>query len=423
MLQALASLLTGQWGISESLLRLALEIENTSRNRLLAYQSITDFNALKVLKAFREVGVSEAHLQASHGYGYFDLGRESLDRVFAEIFGAEDALVRPQLISGTQAIRVALFGALRPGDELLVVPALPYDTLLPVFGLKEASGSLKEWGVSIRGIEAREILEDRMNLTDRSKVMFIQRSKGYRWQPSISISELSALIAKIKSCSPKVWVVVDNCYGEFVEEKEPTEVGADLVVGSLLKNPGGGLSPTGGYLAGKAELIHRAAAALNAPGLGKDVGPTLSLGRSFFTGLFLAPQFVGEALKTVHFAAELFDRLGYRVLPEPGDHRTDIIQAIALGTREAVLAFARGIQKAGPLDRSAIPLGAAMAGYADEIVMSGGTFTQGGSLELSCDAPLRPPFAVYVQGGLFALHGKLGILLAATEVEQARKQG
>lgn len=418
-LSQMASTLKLDWGIPDSLIEIALEAEEQSRSFEAKCDFVAGKNFLKVLRGFESAGAANAHLTGSHGYGYFDAGREALDHLYAAVFGGEDALVRSQFVSGTHVLRTALFGLLRPGDHLLVLPAAPYDTLLAVFGLRPAAGSLNEWGVKVSTSDIHGFLEDGFQWPDPLKAVFIQRSKGYRWQDSISIEQLSQAIKKVKSRSAATVVVVDNCYGEFVEEQEPPEVGADLTAGSLLKNPGGGICPTGGYLVGKRALVEQAAAALTAPGLGKEVGPTLGVTRNFFHGLFLAPGFVGEALKTAQFGSALFKRLGYSVLPGSPEKRTDIIQAIELESREAVLAFARGIQSAGPLDSSAVPVGAPMAGYSDPIVMAGGTFIQGGSLELSCDAPLRPPYVVYVQGGLSSLHGKLGYLLAAKALQES----
>lgn len=415
MIGEMRAFLENEWGISKELLRDALEAEMLTERFAASHELVRNQNSLKVLDGFQSAGIRESHLIGSHGYGYHDFGRDAVDALYARIFRAEAALVRPQLVSGTHAIRAALCGVLRPGDHVVVIPAVPYDTLLPVFGFREAPGSLAEWGITPSGLSIPDILEGEFNLPQNTKAVFIQRSKGYRWQLSISIDLIARLISKIKGRNPRVNVIVDNCYGEFVEEREPTEVGADLVIGSLLKNPGGGLCSTGAYLAGKSDLIERAAVALTAPGLGKEVGPTLGLARNFLMGIFMAPHFVSEALTTSIFASAFFEKLGFKVNPEPAELRTDIIQAIELGSRDAVLAFARGIQRAGPLDQTAIPVAAPMAGYTDEIVMSGGTFVQGGSLELSCDAPLRPPYVAYLQGGLSSLHGKLGVLLAAEE--------
>ncbi len=420
MLGQIASDLTHFWNIPKRLVDFAIEVENALELQEKKIDNRAQRNFLKVLSGFRQAGVRESHLLPSHGYGYFDEGREVLDSLYASVFGGEDALVRHQLVSGTHALRCALFGLLRPGDVVAMIPEIPYDTLHPLFGLSENAGSLCAWGVKAVGLSLAGLEEAKLQLPEKTKVVFIQRSKGYAWRDSISIERLERIIRRIKSIRSDISVVVDNCYGEFVEEKEPCDVGADLAVGSLIKNPGGGMAPTGGYIVGKSEAVAKASVALTAPGLGKEVGPTLGISRSFFVGLFLAPQFVGEALKTSLFSARLFERLGYEVLPDFRHERTDIIQAIQLGSREKVLAFARGLQSAGPLEQRAVPEGAPMAGYTDEIVMAGGTFIQGGSLELSCDAPLRSPYIVYLQGGLSSFHGKLGVLLAAREVEESR---
>jgi len=413
MLKTLSQALTRDWNIPPAILSEAIAAELALEKEEAAIETRTAQNSLKVLAAFQKAGIQELHMQTTHGYGYFDRGREALDTLFATIFKAEDALVRPQFVSGTHALRAALFGLLRPGDEVVVIPETPYDTLYPVFGLRKTSGSLMDWGVRVKPTP----LPDLRNVVSRqTKVLFLQRSKGYAWRPSIPIAKLKSIIEEAKSLNPALSVIVDNCYGEFVEEQEPCEVGADLVAGSLIKNPGGGLAPTGAYLAGKHDAIERAADALMAPGLGKEVGPMLGFSRLIFMGILQAPRLVGEALKTACFAALLCKRLGYGVLPEPGESRTDIIQAIELGSPEKVLAFAKGVQSAGPIEAGATPEEAPMAGYESEIVMAGGTFVQGGSLELSCDAPMRPPYHLFLQGGLSAVHGKLGVLLALAAI-------
>lgn len=420
MVRRTASILKDEWGVSDSLLDAAAASEDAIAASCEAIDALSSRRFLKLMGAFRAAGVKESHLHPSFGYGYYDSGRETLDCLFARALGAEDALVRHQLVSGTHALRCALFGLLRPGDELLVVPDAPYDTMRPIFGLKPSPGSLAEWGVSVRLASAADVLSGAAAPGEKTAAVLIQRSKGYAWQDSISIATIEKLIASVKGSKHSVKVVVDNCYGEFVEEREPCEIGADLAVGSLIKNPGGGLAFTGGYVAGKAGAVEQAAIQLTAPGLAKEVGATLGTTRNVFTGLFLAPRFVAEALKTALFAAHLFGSLGYDVLPSADEPRTDIIQAVRLGSRGKVLAFARGIQEAGPLDQGAIPEGAPMAGYADRVVMASGSFVQGGSLELSCDAPLREPYIVYLQGGLTSAHGKLGVLLAARRVLEER---
>ncbi len=420
MVGRISSLLKKEWGIPQTLLDIASSCEKENQSQEESFQIAAEKKKLKILKAFREAGVQEFHLQASSGYGYHDLGREVVDRVFASSFGAEKALVRHQFVSGTHALKTALFSLLRPGDTVLVVPDPPYDTLYPLLGLRKSEGSLREWDISVLYADPQEILSDKIGLNSKIKVVFIQRSKGYSWKNSISVSEIEALISHLKTKQPNLQIVVDNCYGEFVEEKEPSEIGADLIAGSLIKNPGGGMVLTGGYLAGSSAAVEKAAAQFTAPGLGQSVGPSLGMTRSFLMGVFFAPEIVAAALKTAVFASRLFKELGYRVLPEPEDKRSDIIQAIELKTPEKVLAFAKGIQEAGPLDHFSIPEPSLMAGYQDQILMAGGTFVQGGSLELSCDAPMRPPYAVYLQGSLSAIHGKLGVLLAAKEVIHAK---
>jgi cystathionine beta-lyase family protein involved in aluminum resistance len=416
MISNLGFILKESWGIPDFLLEKGMACEKRLGPFEAEIEERAQRNFLKVLKAFRDNGAKESHLYPSFGYGYFDAGREVLERIFAQIFGGEDALVRLQFVSGTHVLRCALFGLLRPGNELLVVPSPPYDTLHPLLGLRASRGSLAEWGVVVRTASVNDLLDEKIAFTPKMKVLLIQRSKGYAWQDSLSIATIEKLIAKAKKMKSDIRVVVDNCYGEFVEEQEPCDVGADLVCGSLIKNPGGALALTGGYLVGKSECVEEAGAQLTAPGLGKEVGATLGMTRHFLAGIFMAPTFVGEALKTALFASALFHDLGYLVLPLPHAKRTDTIQAIQLGSLEKLLAFARGIQSAGPLDSYAKPEGAPLAGYADSIVMAGGSFVQGGSLELSCDAPLRPPYIAYLQGGIFSTHGKLGVLLAGAHV-------
>nr|WP_041570757.1 methionine gamma-lyase family protein [Candidatus Desulforudis audaxviator] len=407
--------------MNDRLLMLADEVEQEITGVCREIEKTAFFNHQKVLAAFHEQRVSEAHFRGTTGYGYGDLGREVLERVWARIFGAESALVRLQIVSGTHALAVGLFGLCRPGDELVAV-GKPYDTLERVIGIREAPGSLAEMGVSYRQVDLSPDGEPDPEgllaaLGPRTRVILLQRSRGYEWRSPLHLEAMARLIDAVKLRFPRVCVVVDNCYGEFVETREPCQVGADLVCGSLIKNPGGGLAPSGGYLAGSAECVELAAARLTAPGLGRAVGASLGDLRLLFQGLYLAPHFVAEALKGAVFAARLFERLGYEVRPGFADRRTDIVQAIRLGTAERVVAFCRGIQKASPVDAHAVPEPAPLPGYRDGVVMAAGTFVQGASLELSADAPLREPFAVYLQGGFSREYVKLGVLAAARELE------
>lgn len=379
-------------------------------------------NQQRVLNAFRKARVSGYHLKGSTGYGYGEQGREILETVYAEIFGAERALVRGQIISGTHALALCLFGVLRPGDELLAVQGLPYETLQAIIGIGEgAPGNLKEWGIFYRQVE---LLPDGTldwpgiagAINKQTKMVLLQRSRGYTNRPPLNLKEMERLINFLKKRERDIVICVDNCYGEFVENTEPPAVGADLVAGSLIKNPGGGLAPSGGYVVGRARYVEMAASRWTAPGIGGQVGPAPEFQRLLFQGLFLAPHAVAEALKGAVFAARFFERLGFAVSPLYQEERTDIIQVITLGTRERLLAFCRGIQKASPVDSHLCPEPAPLPGYNDPVVMAAGTFVQGASLELSADAPVKEPYAVYLQGGLTKAHVKLAVISAAKEV-------
>lgn len=375
--------------------------------------TIVEKNTRKVLQAFRENRISEQHLKATTGYGYNDLGRDGLEEVYATIFQTEDALVRQQIVSGTHAISLAYFGNLRPGDELLAI-GRPYDTLQKVIGYQEeVPGSLKE-----RGILYREILIDYNQIdtdailaaiTPKTKMITLQRSKGYEWRPSLNMEKMAQIIGAIKEKYPQIIIFVDNCYGELVEEIEPTQIGADLVAGSLIKNLGGSLTPTGGYLAGKKSLVENAAYFLNVPGGGKEVGCSLIDNRLYYQGLFLAPGIVGEALSGAIYAAAFWQALGYEVCPLPEEKRTDIIQAIKLNDRDKLLAFCQGIQKYAPIDSFVTPEPWAMPGYSHPVIMAAGAFVQGASIELSADAPVVEPYQVFFQGGLNRYHVKIAI--------------
>ena len=391
-------------------------------NQLAEAESIAEFNQLKVLTAMQENRISEAHFAATNGYGYNDLGRDALEDVYASVFKAEAALVRAQVVSGTHALALALFGNLRPGDTLLSVTGAPYDTLHSVIGIKPTSGSLQDYGVTYKQVEF-DYEEIGQALLEKPKMAAIQRSKGYAWRPSYTIAQIAELIAFIKKASPETIIMVDNCYGEFVERQEPIEVGADMAVGSLIKNPGGGLAPVGGYVVGGKKYIEAAASRLTAPGLGLEVGPSLGITGVLMQGLFLAPQVVEASVRGAVLASAVFEKLGYPVLPSPSETRTDIVQAIKLGSAEKVLAFCRGIQKAAPVDSFVTPEAAPMPGYSHNVVMAAGAFVQGSSIELSADAPLKEPFIVYMQGGLTRYHAKIGVEFALREmVEQGMVQ-
>lgn len=404
---------------------LAGEIELESEPVYRRIEAIALKNQARVLNAFRRERVSDFHLRGSTGYGYGDRGRETLEKIYAHVFRCEAALVRGQIVSGTHAIALCLFGILRPGDELLAVQGEPYDTLGEMIGIRGgAHGSLRQFGIDYKQIDALaggsiDYSVIGRALTGRTRMVLLQRSRGYCWGPTLSISEIGEIVRYIKNKSPDTVVFVDNCYGEFVEEEEPTGAGADLMAGSLIKNPGGGLSPTGGYVAGKAEYVEMAANRWSAPGIGAEVGPSAESMRLFFQGFFMAPHTVAEALKGAVFTARLFERLGFEVLPASGEERTDIVQAVKLGTPERLLAFCRAIQAHSPVDSHVRPEANAMPGYGDPVVMAAGTFVQGASLELSADGPLRPPYAVYLQGGLSKEYVKLAVLAAAREVLKA----
>ena len=387
------------------------------KERFDAIDAMAEYNQCKVLSAMQANRLNATHFAATTGYGYNDDGRDNLERIYADIFHTEAALVRPQITCGTHALAVALSANLLPGDELLSPVGAPYDTLEEVIGIRESRCSLKEYGVTYAQCD---LLPDgsfdydaiRNAINERTKLVTIQRSKGYATRPTFSVAQIGELIAFIKSVKPGLKCMVDNCYGEFVEALEPSDVGADMVVGSLIKNPGGGLAPIGGYICGTQECVDRCAFRLSAPGLGQEVGANLGLMPAFYQGLFLAPTVTAGALKGAVFAANLFERLGFACVPNASEDRHDIIQAVTLGSREGMLAFCKGIQEAAPVDSYVTPEPWAMPGYDAEVVMAAGAFVQGSSIELSADGPIRPPYAVYFQGGLTWFHAKLGILKA-----------
>lgn len=406
-------------GISPQVYDFCSEIQDSLQERFAGIDAMAEINQLKVLQAMRHNQVSTACFESSTGYGYDDLGRETLEAVYAEVFQAESALVRPQLTCGTHALTVALSAILRPGDELLSPVGKPYDTLEGVIGIKADNppGSLKEFGI---GYAQVDLLPDgsfdfdgiRTAIHENTKLVTIQRSKGYATRPTLSVERIEKLISFIKSVKADVICMVDNCYGEFVEEREPMEAGADLCVGSLIKNPGGGLAPIGGYIVGRQDLVDLCAYRLTAPGLGKEVGATLGVNRSFYQGLFLAPTVTAAALKGAIFAANIYEKLGFKVVPDSTESRHDIIQAVTLGSAEAVIAFCKGIQAGSPVDSHVAPEPYAMPGYHSDVIMAAGAFVQGSSIELSADGPVEPPYAVYFQGGLTWYHARFGITMS-----------
>ncbi len=402
-------------GISENVLSFTAAVEAALKPRFEAIDARAEYNQLKVLKAMQDNRVSDIHFAATTGYGYNDIGRDTLEQVYASCFHTEAALVRPQLMSGTHALHIALSGNLRPGDELLSPAGGPYDTLEEVIGIRPSVGSLAEYGVSYRQVD---LLPDgtfdyeniAKTVNDKTKLVTIQRSRGYATRPTFSVEQIGRLITFVKKIKPDVICMVDNCYGEFVETIEPTDVGADMIVGSLIKNPGGGLAPIGGYIAGRRDCIDRASYRLSAPGLGREVGASLGLNQSLYQGFFLAPTVVAGALKGAIFAANVYEKLGFSVHPNGTEERHDIIQAVTFGKPEAVVAFCEGIQAAAPVDSYVKPEPWDMPGYDSPVIMAAGAFVQGSSIELSADAPIRPPYTVFFQGGLTWYHAKFGIL-------------
>lgn len=411
-------------GISREVYAYGQKIEKALKERFAAIDETAEYNQLKVLQAMQECRVSDIHFAGTSGYGYNDLGRDTLEAVYAKAFHAEAALVRPQITCGTHALAVALGANLRPGDELLAVSGKPYDTLEEVIGIRPSSGSLAEYGITYRQVDLMP--DDRFDLegirraiNEHTKMVHIQRSKGYQTRRTLSVADIKEAIAYVKSIAPHVICMVDNCYGEFVERVEPTDVGADLCVGSLIKNPGGGLAPTGGYIAGKEALVEQCACRLTSPGLGREVGASMGIMQSFYQGFFLAPTVTAGALKGAVFAANIYEPLGFDVLPDGQESRHDIIQAVTFGTPEGVIEFCKGIQAAAPVDSFVEPEPWDMPGYDSPVIMAAGAFVQGSSIELSADGPMKPPYSVYFQGGLTWEHAKFGILMSLQKLTAA----
>ncbi|MBO7401435.1 MAG: methionine gamma-lyase family protein [Lachnospiraceae bacterium] len=414
-------LLFEEAGVSGKVLDLCRDIERGLEERFKKADAIAEYNQLKVIQAMNKNRVSAAHLQDSTGYGYDDIGRDTLEQVYADVFHAEAALVRPAITCGTHALALSLFALLRPGDELLAPAGKPYDTLDNVIGINPTTGSLAEYGITYRQVDLKadgsfdlEAIKNAIN--EKTKLVEIQRSKGYDTRPTFSVEKIGELISFIKEIKPDVICMVDNCYGEFTEPLEPTDVGADLCVGSLIKNPGGGLAPIGGYIVGTKEVIKNCAYRLTAPGLGAEVGASIGVNRLFYQGLFLAPTTTASALKGAIFAASVFEKLGFDVFPAASAERFDIIQSVVLGSEEGMRAFCKGIQLAAPIDGYVTPEPWDMPGYNDKVIMAAGAFVQGASIELSADGPIRPPYAVYFQGGLTYPHAKYGIMQAVQKM-------
>lgn len=414
----------GQLGINEAVYNYGETVLGSLKERFAEIDEIAEFNQMKVIGAMQKNRVAEMHLNGTSGYGYNDDGRDTLEQVYADIFRTEAALVRPQIICGTHALNIALSSNLRPGDELLSPVGKPYDTMDEIIGIRPSKGSLAEYGITYRQVD---LLTDgsfdyeniKKAVNERTKLVTIQRSKGYAQRPTLSVARIGELIAFIKEIKPDVICMVDNCYGEFVELTEPSEAGADMVVGSLIKNPGGGLAPCGGYIAGRADCIEQAAYRLSSPGLGREVGATLGVNPSFYQGLFLAPTVVAGAVKGAVFAANVYERLGFKVIPDGTESRHDIIQSVELNTPEGLIAFCKGIQSAAPVDSFVTPEPWAMPGYDSDVIMAAGAFVQGSSIELSADGPLKPPYAAYFQGGLTWYHAKLGIMMSMQKLYES----
>ncbi len=412
------------FGIDDAVSGFCLEVEASLKERFAKLDEIAEYNQMKVLAAMQKHRVSAECFNGTTGYGYNDLGRDTLEEVYATCFKGEAALVRPQITCGTHALALALMSNVRPGDEILSPVGKPYDTLEEVIGIRPSKGSLAEYGVTYAQIDLLadggfDFVGIKNAINDRTKLVTIQRSKGYASRPTLSVERIGQLIAFIKEIKPDVICMVDNCYGEFVEKREPLEVGADMIVGSLIKNPGGGLAPIGGYIVGKKECVENAAYRLTSPGLGKEVGASLGMMQSFFQGFFMAPTVVNAALKSAIFAANVFERLGFSVIPNGSESRHDIIQAVTFDCPEGLIAFCQGIQAAAPVDSYVTPEPWDMPGYDSQVIMAAGAFVQGSSIELSADGPLRPPYTAFFQGGLTWYHGKLGIMMALQKLYDA----
>jgi len=412
----------GEFGIKDPILELAKETEEAVKDAFTRIESIREINQLKVIRALQLEKVSDSHFAGTTGYGYNDRGRETLEAVYARAFGAEDALVRHNITCGSHALALCLYGLLRPGDELLSVTGKPYDTLDEVIGIrgKPGAGSLKDFGITYRQVELKngeidfEAITEAIN--ERTRMVFLTRSRGYSFRPPVTMEQIARVVEIVKAVRKDILVMVDNCYGEFVETLEPTDAGADVMAGSLIKNPGGGIVPTGGYIAGAREAVEMISYRMTLPGIGREVGATLGQNRLMFQGFFLAPHIVAESLKGAVFTAEIMRRLGFETWPSPFDQRCDLIQAIRFNREDAVIAFCQGIQKGSPVDSFVTPEPWDMPGYNAPVIMAAGAFIQGSSIELSADAPIRPPYTAYMQGGLVYEHVKLGVMSAIQEL-------
>ena len=426
MLKETSELLKKYYGLDDETFALSEEVMEDIKDKFEEIKQIREYNQYKVLRAMQRANLSDNHFNWTTGYGYNDIGREKIEEIYADVFGAEDALVRPIIVNGTHALSLCIQGLVRPGDEILSITEKPYDTLQGVIGIREEKGSLKEFGVTYDDVD---FLEDgnidlegvKRKINNRTKLVLIQRSKGYSWRKSLSIDDIKEAIEVVKSVKKDVIVMVDNCYGEFLDVKEPTEVGADIMAGSLIKNPGGGLALTGGYIAGRKDLVEMVSYRLTTPGIGKECGLTFGTSRNVLQGFFMAPYITSQAVMGAIYCARMFERLGYEVLPKYNDLRSDIIQVVKLKNAEEVIAFCQGVQAAAPVDSYVKPEPWAMPGYEDEVIMAAGAFIQGSSIELSADAPIRPPYNVYFQGGLTFDHSKMGTLKAIEYIKKLNK--
>lgn len=426
MLKETSELLKEYYGLDDETFALSEEVMEDIKDKFEEIKQIREYNQYKVLRAMQRANLSDNHFNWTTGYGYNDIGREKIEEIYADVFGAEDALVRPIIVNGTHALSLCIQGLVRPGDEILSITEKPYDTLQGVIGIREEKGSLKEFGITYDDVD---FLEDgnidldgvKRKINNRTKLVLIQRSKGYSWRKSLSIDDIKEAIEVVKSVKKDVIVMVDNCYGEFLDIKEPTEVGADIMAGSLIKNPGGGLALTGGYIAGRKDLVEMVSYRLTTPGIGKECGLTFGTSRNVLQGFFMAPYVTSQAVMGAIYCARMFERLGYEVLPKYNDLRSDIIQVVRLKNAEEVIAFCQGVQAAAPVDSYVKPEPWAMPGYEDEVIMAAGAFIQGSSIELSADAPIRPPYNVYFQGGLTFDHSKMGTLKAIEYIKKLNK--
>lgn len=417
MLKETKDLLKEFYELDDNIINFSDEILKDIENQFEKIKEVREYNQYKVLKAMQKANLSDNHFNWTTGYGYNDLGREKIEEIYADVFGCEDAIVRPIIVNGTHALTLCLQGILRPNDEILSVTGKPYDTLEGVIGIREEKGSLKEFGVKYSQVDFlddgnidKETIKTKIN--DKTKIVFIQRSKGYSWRKSLSINDIKEVVDLVKSIKKDIIVMVDNCYGEFIETKEPTDVGVDIMAGSLIKNPGGGLALTGGYIAGRKDLVELISYRLTSPGIGKECGLTFGTTRNVLQGFFMAPYVVSQALMGAIFCSRAFSKLGYEVLPKYDDVRSDIIQIVKLKNSDEVIAFCQGIQTAAPVDAYVKPIPWDMPGYDSQVIMAAGAFVQGSSIELSADAPIKPPYNVYFQGGLTFEHSKMGTLKA-----------